>query len=138
MVIDINDKMYAKIKTVLKKHSNIEFVYIFGSSTKRSFEMAKDFDIAVFLKNNIRGLAKLNLINLISLEIENIVKKTVDVVILNDASPALKQQVIKYGNLVYERKKGLSRDFIVHTITVYLDYLDLLNFFHKRLVEKGK
>lgn len=134
----MNEQAIKKVASLLKNDKDIVFAYLFGSSVKRPNAKAGDTDIAVMLKKDRRGLEKLEIINSISAKVSAITNNDVDVVILNGASAALRQQVIKYGRLLFEKKKGIVRTFIVDTITAYLDYLQILKFFHSRTVrEKG-
>ena len=89
------------------------------------------------LINGDYPLDKLEFINKLSGELESIVNLPLDIVILNSASIALKQQVVKYGRLIFQQKKGLAQKFVLKVITEYFDYLQLLSFFRSRAV-RGK
>jgi len=125
-----------KIEKILKKEKQILFAYYFGSVVKRN-KNQNDLDIAVMLKKEMHGLDKLEFINKLSGELESIVNLPLDIVILNSASIALKQQVVKYGRLIFQQKKGLAQKFVLKVITEYFDYLQLLSFFRSRAV-RGK
>lgn len=117
------------ITKILNSDRNIDLAYLFGSAAKGRKKPPKDIDIAVYLKKDIRGLDKLDYLTRLSSAIEKELKLPADVVILNSASPALGHQVLKYGQLILERKKGLASKFTVSTLTRYFDYLNILNFF---------
>lgn len=93
-------------------------------------------DIAILLKKPPSGLNKLAFINSVTSKIEKKMGRPADIVILNHASPALKQQVAKYGKLLFEKKHGLASKFILDTITAYFDYLEILRFFYARAIQK--
>jgi predicted nucleotidyltransferase len=132
----MNEQTIRKLASVLKKDKGIVFAYLFGSSAKWPNAKAADTDIAVMLKKDCRGLKKLAAINSISAKVSAMTNNNVDVVILNGASAALRQQVVKYGRLLFEKKKGMVHAFIVDTITAYFDYLQILNFFHSKTVHR--
>lgn len=133
----MDEKLVETISGVLKRDKNIVLAYIFGSSVKRiGGPKSRDIDIAVLLKKERHGLNKLEFINKISSNIEAKTRRAVDIVILNQAPVALRQQVVKYGRLLFEKQHGLAHRFIVDTITNYLDYLTILNFFHARAVKR--
>ncbi len=134
----MKDKIINTITNILKKDKNIILAYIFGSFAKFKNSNFKDIDIAIMLRKESRGLEKLTLLNKISSKIENKIKYPIDIVILNQASIALKHQIIKNGKLLFEKKHRLAYKFIIETITKYLDYLDILNFFYKKTVIKEK
>ncbi|MFH1830527.1 MAG: nucleotidyltransferase domain-containing protein [Pseudomonadota bacterium] len=126
----------SNIAAILKKDKNITLAYVFGSAAKKPMPRYKDIDVAVLLNKELRGLKKLEFIDHISTSLKKKAGCPVDVVILNSAPPALRQQVLKYGILLFERAKGLSNKMMVDTITAYLDYLDILNFFHSKTIKK--
>lgn len=127
--------MARHISAVLKGDKNILLAYLFGSAVKGG-PHPKDIDIAVMLKKTLHGMKKLEFINRTSSKIEKAANRPADVIILNGAAPALRQQVVKYGHLLLERKRGLARKMTVDTITAYLDYLDILNFFHAKTARR--
>lgn len=133
----MDEKIAAHISDLLKKDKHIVLAYIFGSFAKRDGGRHGDVDVAVMLEKEPRGLEKLKFVNTLSSKIEQELKLPVDIVILNHASVALQQQIVKHGRLLFERRRGLAHKFIVDTITAYLDYLNILNFFYKRTVRKG-
>lgn len=127
---------HKSIADILKHEKNILLAYIFGSSAKSNSRSPNDIDIAIMLNNNVHGMKKLEFINALSDKLSSVVKRPIDIVILNSAAPALKQQVIKYGYLLFEKKGGLARKLIVDTITAYLDYLNILNFFYAKTIKR--
>lgn len=133
----MEEKLIGIVTGILKKDKNIALAYLFGSTVKGiGGPKSRDIDIAVLLKKERRGLDKLKFINKISSNIEAKTRQAVDIVILNQAPVALRQQVVKYGWLLFEKQHGLAHKFIVDTITNYLDYLTILNFFHARAVKR--
>jgi len=133
----MDEKLVKTVCAILRRDKNIVLAYIFGSSVKHIGSVkSKDIDIAILLKKELRGLEKLEFINFISSKIEAKTRQAVDIVILNHAPVALKQQVVKYGQLLFEKQHGLAHNFIVDTITCYLDYLTILNFFHAKAIKR--
>lgn len=126
MCVKIDQALMGK---VLKRGKNIQFGYLFGSAAKAKAARPRDVDIAVYLKNELHGIHKLDFVTKLSMEIEKEIKSPVDLVILNSASAALAHQVLKYGRLIFERKDGLSKTYTINTMTRFFDYLQILNFF---------
>ncbi|MFH1653330.1 MAG: nucleotidyltransferase domain-containing protein [Pseudomonadota bacterium] len=117
-----------RLTKILKADSNVMLGYFFGSVAKGR-ENAKDVDIAIYLKKEVRGLNKLSYLTDLTAALERPLRRPGDLVILNGANSALCQQVLKYGILIFERKKGVAAKFAFNTMTRYFDYLEILNFF---------
>ncbi|MCZ7403785.1 MAG: nucleotidyltransferase domain-containing protein, partial [Candidatus Methanoperedens sp.] len=91
------------IAKVLEKEPEILFAYIFGSYAKGVQNEKSDIDIAVYLKDeNI--LEKDPLFpSRLAIKVEKILaeKKIVDVRVLNGSTLRFKNQVLRYGKLLF-------------------------------------
>lgn len=130
--------MEPQLTALLEKDKRIDLVYLFGSMAKGNPEQSKDADIGLYLEKPITGLDKLSFITEMGSKLKPFFKKPVDIVILNNASSLLCHQVLKYGRLLFERKKGTATLFAVQTMTRYFDYLQILNFFTSRKLGQRK
>ncbi len=131
------DKIRKLLTQELKKDPQIVFAYLFGSFVKHTGPH-QDLDVALMLTHELHGLDKLKFINNITDQLEKKLKNKIDIVILNTAPVALKQQVVKYGFLLFTRKKKQHKDFLFQTMTEYFDYLQILNFFYAKSTSKPK
>jgi predicted nucleotidyltransferase len=105
-----------------------ELVYLFGSFAKSTYTRFSDMDLAFlfasqFDKHKLFEI-RLNLIG----ALQKIIKKEVDIVILNLAPPLLKFEAIN-GILLHEKSRSIRIDFEVKTIHEYLDtkYIRIIN-----------
>ena len=122
---------HAKIKKIL----GISLVYIFGSAVKNSQLAPHDIDVAILHDSDI-GMKEKMLIQEQVLDIvEKIFKLESNVIFVNEASPLLKCQVIKYGKLIFERHKGIDSGFRFRVLTEYFEYKELQDFFYKRQIK---
>jgi len=97
-----------------------ELVYLFGSFAKSTFTRFSDIDFA-FLYDSKFDKHKLFEIRLDLIgALQQILKKEVDVVILNFAPPLLRFEAIN-GILLYEKNRQIRVDFEVKIIQEYLD-----------------
>lgn len=117
---------------IIKRHKEIEFAYIFGSSAKGARE-PQDVDIAIFLSNDLDAKKRLSLQISLMDELEKPFGRRVDIVFLKDASVFIRHQVIKHGVLIFERRKGLNNQFRFNTMTEYFDAVVLQDFFYSAL-----
>lgn len=67
-------------------------------------------------------------------EAERIFGRRADVVALNNASPFLKFQVLKEGELIYEKWPGIDSALRFRTMTDYFESKRLQDFFYARII----
>lgn len=117
---------------------DVELVYLFGSEARGQSVGSSDVDIAIFLKSMPSAEKRLELRTKISSELSKMLRREVEVVILNGAGCILKYQVIRDGKLMFERHEGAERTFRLATIKEYFDYLPTFNFHYNRLKAGGE
>ena len=94
------------IKLLDEEYSFICFAYIFGSYTSGKTNKFSDFDIAVFIaEENLNEFSSVKI--QFSLDIEHIVKRNVDVVVLNTSPPLLTYQILNKGELIINKDLSL-------------------------------
>jgi hypothetical protein len=119
-------------RKVLKEYENIVFAYIFGSYTTGTMTKYSDIDIAIYLYNNEIDSEKYLVLKT---RLEGILKKDVDICILNTASPLLKFEVCKEGILLFTRDEILENNFRVHTLFEYEDFKKYRDGFYNNMIE---
>jgi predicted nucleotidyltransferase len=93
------------ISKVLEKEPDILFAYLFGSYAKGIQDKKSDIDIAIYLKDE-KLLEKDPLYpSRIAVEIEKELagNRTLDVRILNGSTLRFRNQVLRYGKLLFSR-----------------------------------
>ncbi len=117
----------------LKKDQRIIFAYLYGSAARGDMREDSDLDIAVFLQDpEDDPLLDAN----ISLELEEIAGRSVDVRIINHAPAIFINQVLKDGKLLYSQDDQLRINFEVNKTNEYLDFLPLINEYDKKRLER--
>lgn len=106
---------------VLKKYfegrADVTFAFLFGSAARGKIRKEGDIDIGVYFRHGedieweafdrtYPGESK------IGLDLERLLKKEVDLVVLNRARSILADEIIGKGSPVIIRDKGLFRDFL--------------------------
>ncbi|MBI2343962.1 MAG: nucleotidyltransferase domain-containing protein [Deltaproteobacteria bacterium] len=130
-----------RLSRLLRQEPLIDLAYLFGSHSKHPTRNPRDIDIALMLKAPLRGMHKIRFMTRIGTAIEHVIvhelgkHQPVDVVLLNEADPLLAHQVLKYGTLLFARRKKMARDFTVQTMTRYFDAKPLHDFFFQRAKE---
>lgn len=112
----------------------VEVVYLFGSQAMGTAGPISDIDIGILLNSNI---AKENYFNyrlsFTSKLVSIFQKDKVDVVILNECPPLLKDRVIRYGKVIYCRDEIQRIRFEVKTLDEYLDFLPMQERYFEQL-----
>ena len=106
-----------ELKKFFEKNYDILLAFVFGSVAKGRERDESDIDIAILFSKSPSFDASFKVKD----EISDILKKEVDLAILNDTSPILGMQVLKYGKLLFERNKGEYSKFFVKTMNFYYD-----------------
>lgn len=118
---------------ILEKEKRVKFAYLFGSRARGRTGPLSDTDVAVYLDRRIKhGDYRLKLME----ELSKILKSDhLDLVVLNQAPPLLRHEIIKYGRLL---KDDASRRilFEAETIRECLDTAYLRQVQRSGLVEK--
>ena len=87
-----NGKLNNKIKVILRKH-NIAKASIFGSYARGEAKKNSDIDILIEVPKGI-NFSLLDLVGL-QLELENVLKKKVDILTYKSIHPSLKPYIMK-------------------------------------------
>lgn len=111
----------ANLEKKLKKEGAI-FAYLFGSQASGNTHRESDVDIAVFLSPKIKSSKYFDK----SLELADLFKETYpgrerQVVILNQAPPLLKAEVLRKGQLIFCQDEEALVKFKIDTMHLYED-----------------
>jgi len=91
--------------------------YLFGSAVQNRLAADSDVDIGLLFETSPDGIQLLQLQE----ELTTVLKRQSDLVSLNRASPILAMQVLKHGEIVFERSERAVREFQVRTLFAYFD-----------------
>jgi predicted nucleotidyltransferase len=105
------------LEPFLARRKGIHLVFLFGSSVSRRMHPASDVDIGILFDPVPNGFQ----LNALIAELSSLLRKEVDLVVLNHASPILKMQVLKKGVLVFARDLRAYHQFFVETVNQYDD-----------------
>jgi len=106
--------------------------YLFGSQAKGNAKPTSDVDVAVLFDESFDPMLRLELM----IELEARLGASVDLVILNQANLVLRNQVLKYGRLVFERNHRERVAFEVRSRQAYFDFKPMLDKLHKKLIQQ--
>src|SRR4030042_1799858 len=89
---------FKDLTPILEKDKRVKFAYLFGSRARGQAGPLSDTDIAVYLDRRIKqGDYRLKLMEKLTKFLKN---DNLDLVILNQAPPLLRHEIVKYGRLL--------------------------------------
>ena len=117
----------------------VEIAILFGSQARGDCDKNSDVDLAFlfekqFLKNKNALEFRSELISFFSSKI----KKECDVILINQAPPLLKYQIVKYGKKIYKDINFDYNSFFSLTLKEYFDFKYYQDFHNKRLMKRIK
>lgn len=113
-------------------------VYLFGSQATGKAAQRSDVDVAVLLEDDFDLAAdpfyRLDQASALQARLG----REVDLIILNQASLLLRYQVLRYGQLIFERDHRQRIDFEVLSRLLYFDFRPILEALHARQAQRIK
>lgn len=110
----------AAIARVLNNEPRVAFGLVFGSTARGQAHAASDLDVAIGVARDIT-LEPLAIGGLVS-DLERATGRTVDVVLLHEAPPALAYRIFRDGEVVFIRDRPAMIERRVQAVMNYLDY----------------
>ena len=107
------------LRNVLAEDPRIAYALVFGSNARGTAHAGSDLDIAVGLESRTR-LRALDLGDLIA-RLESASGHSVDVVVVDEAPPAVAYRVFRDGRVIVDKDHGT---LVAHKTRAILEYLD--------------
>lgn len=122
------------LKEFFSGKEGILCAYLFGSIAADKDNLYSDVDIAVLYGDSVAPSEYTDKQIDLSVELSRLLDRNVDIIILNNAGPYLKFQVIKGGIRVYEEPKRNNRAFEARSMLEYFDFLPVKNMLEASLI----
>jgi predicted nucleotidyltransferase len=113
----VDSGIIGALKKYFRERDDIAFAFLFGSSVKGRVRREGDIDIAVYFWpesdmewENVTKRYEGE--NRIALDLEKLLKKEVDLIILNRAKAILADEAIRKGEPIVVKDKGLFLEFL--------------------------
>jgi len=115
--MEIDEKVLESLKTYFEGRDDIAFAFLFGSAARGRVRREGDVDIAVYFKpeKEVEWEAFNRTYegeNRIALDLERLLKKEVDLVVLNRARAVIADEIIRKGKPLILRDRGIFLDFL--------------------------
>ena len=116
-ISDIAETRLRTLREYFERRDDIAFAFLFGSGAKGRVRKEGDVDIAVYfwpekgvewenVKKRYEGE------NRIAIDVEKLVKKEVDLIVLNRAKAVLADEIIRKGRPIVVKDRGLFLEFL--------------------------
>lgn len=117
----------AELTAYFEQQQAIAAVYLFGSRATGQANHSSDYDIAIlFTETPAAG-------ELLSLRTDLVdITENLDLVILNQASPALRHQVFRYGKTLVLKNEQMDVQCRYRTFREYQDFLEFTGWANAR------
>lgn len=125
----------AALADVLDRDPRVAYALVFGSLARGKAHRASDIDVAIGLVAD-RTLPGLDAGRLVS-DLERATGRTVDVVLLHEAPPALAYRVFRDGTVVSVRDRSALVARRARAILDYLDYRPFEQAFVRGVLSRG-
>lgn len=126
----------AKLATFLEGQADVVLAYLFGSTAKGAHDELSDVDVAVLLSSTVDAKQALERQVSLSQQTEALSPRKVDLVLLNETSPLLAYQVVRYGRVLYARTRQERNAFEVRTRKIYFDVKPKLQYHSQALLQR--
>lgn len=113
----VSSKLQELLKDYFSKRKDVAFAFLFGSATTGKIRKEGDVDIAVYFypekdieweefKKTYKGESK------IGLDLERLLKKEVDLIVLNRTRAVIADEIVRKGKPIIIRDRGIFMDFL--------------------------
>jgi len=126
--VDIENRLMSFFET---DHHGALAVYLFGSRARKTSGPQSDVDLALLYSEVPTSQTLDSLPLLLKGDLEELLGLTVDVVVLNTASPDLCHRVFRDGIVLLDRDRRFRLRFEVKKRNEYLDFLPVLELYRR-------
>ncbi|MEQ9715827.1 MAG: nucleotidyltransferase domain-containing protein [Candidatus Asgardarchaeum sp.] len=115
------------VKELFERLDYIIFAYLFGSYATGKVWAMSDIDIAVYVDpRKVNDLFKLKL-RLLGMLNDAFKTDKIDLVILNEAPPVLKYEILVKGILIFTKDKEIHTEFYLRATKEFFDFQYILD-----------
>jgi uncharacterized protein len=111
-------KEIERVARRLSGDPRVDAVYLFGSQASGEADERSDVDLAVLLRE---GISLAEELRLRAVAVEELHRDDIDFVILNDAPPLLRYEVVMGGRRLFARDDEAAEEFEYRAVLRYLD-----------------
>jgi len=118
--------------------SEIDCAYLFGSFARGESGPLSDIDVGILFSELTPAERRLDLAASLGEDVERLTKSTVDVVMLNDAPPAVRHRIVRDGLLLFATDDRRRVAFESRSIDEFLGFQPVLARYDQQLLERAR
>ena len=107
------------VKTVLSFYPDVEAIYLFGSYLTPDQQKDSDVDIAVLFPHEKAKLLKNIAMSDFRGALENVLKRTVDLINLRTVNTVFENEIIQHGRVIYRQNERVVDEFEMLALSFY-------------------
>lgn len=141
---NLPDTLLKPLKTYFENRDDVAFAFLFGSAVTGRVREEGDIDIAVYFLtgNGVEWEAlgkRWEAEARISLDLERLLKKEIDLIVLNRARATLADEIIRKGTPIIIKDTGLLLDFLC-IVTDEAEYVRgwMLDYYKEAQIAQGR
>jgi predicted nucleotidyltransferase len=135
-LVDGNSDVAEIIRNILAGRNDLAAVYLFGSVAEGTAHALSDVDVAVLFRAGLPDEAMFSHSLEIVALLEAALRRSVDVIALNRASPVLCFQVLQHGRLLFEPDPAARGIFVMYALGRYYDLRPYLDYHQEQLLTR--
>jgi predicted nucleotidyltransferase len=128
--------LVARIQAFLDRQQGYVVAYLFGSTAGGTAHHLSDIDVALLLPRDTDRETAMEMRLRVAAGLEVLSGRSVDVIVLNQAPPLLRFQVIQQGQVLVDRDPEIRYLFQARTMSEYYDARRYLDFHFGHLVRR--
>lgn len=99
------------IEVIIKHYPEVQTIYLFGSAAEGNLQQHSDIDLALLLPHDLAKKQANLAMSLAHLELENYLKRDVDLVNLRQVSTVFQYVIINKGKIIYCIDEYIRKNF---------------------------
>ena len=127
--------MENEIQHYFKDKKEIASVYLFGSFASGKYTKTSDIDIGILFEHKFIESAELLKEKYMS-ELGRILRKDIDVIVMNTAGEVILNQIYKKGKSILKKNKKFEKAFRIKAFMFYVDFEIYLKQIQNRFMKK--
>ena len=122
MAAALSSKDKDSLAQYFRAQGSVQIAFLFGSQARGGVGPLSDVDLAVLLDDTTDPKDYFNYKAKMIAELMGVLSRnSVDLVVLNQATPLLKYQVVRDGVVLFEKAGILTQDFVVRSLREFMD-----------------
>lgn len=122
MSAPLSSKDNDSLAQYFRAQGSVQIAFLFGSQARDGAGPLSDVDLAVLLDDTVDPKNYFNYKVEMTADLMGVLgRNNVDLVVLNQATPLLKYQVVRDGVVLFEKAGILTQDFVVLSLREFMD-----------------